>query len=332
MEGKQIKKTALLIMPNFFEYPAEITKQLNLLGYDVDFFDDRPSTNSVIKAIIRVNRNFATPFINAYFKRIYRKISITKYNVVILISGQSLSLSEKMIAKIKDCQPNAKFILYQWDSIKNFPYIVRMHKYFDKCYSFDKEDVGHYPCLQFLPLFFSNKYQSHSCNTVFDYDICFVGTAHPKKYKFVSQMSEQLKAVYSRQFIYYYFPSKLVYYYRKLKNGEFKKAKISQFHFRPLSSEEINSIFERTKCVLDSPQDGQIGLTMRVFEALGARKKLITTNSDISNYDFYREENIYIYKGQFDFSSAFFTKPYMDLANDIYNEYSLCHWLQILIS
>ena len=58
-----------------------------------------------------------------------------------------------MIAKIKDCQPNAKFILYQWDSIKNFPYIVRMHKYFDKCYSFDKEDVGHYPCLQFLPLF-----------------------------------------------------------------------------------------------------------------------------------------------------------------------------------
>lgn len=331
MKETEDNKKALLIMPNFFEYPVDICKQLNRLGYDVDFFDDRPSTNSIIKAMIRVCRFFAVPIVKSYFNKIFKKISSTQYDIVVLISGQSLSLSEKMIAKIKKSQIYARFVLYQWDSIKNFPYIVRMHKYFDKCYSFDKDDVKHYPCLQFLPLFFNDKYCDIPYSNSFDYDVCFIGTAHPKKFRLINQMSEQLKPFYERQFIYYYFPSKIVYFFRKIRNKEFKRARIEQFYFKPLAEEKIKILFARTKCILDSSQDGQSGLTMRVFEALGAKKKLITTNRDIENYDFYREENIYIYDGQFDFSSPFFTKSYVALPENIYQKYSLNSWLNVII-
>ena len=31
----------------------------------------------------------------------------------------------------------------------------------------------------------------------FQYDFCFVGTAHPKKYKFIQMMTRQLKEVYT---------------------------------------------------------------------------------------------------------------------------------------
>ena len=41
-------------MPNFFDYPKIIKKELLELGYEVDFFDDRPSTSSFIKAVIRI--------------------------------------------------------------------------------------------------------------------------------------------------------------------------------------------------------------------------------------------------------------------------------------
>ena len=40
----------LLIMPDFFDYPQVISKELEDMGYEVDFFDVRPSTNTWIKA------------------------------------------------------------------------------------------------------------------------------------------------------------------------------------------------------------------------------------------------------------------------------------------
>lgn len=333
MKTNEEQKNLLLIMPKFFDYPETIIEELNNLGYNVDFFDDRPSTNSFIKALIRVKRKLATPFIKSYFKKIFRIIKSRKYDVVLLISGQSLAFSEEMICKIREVQSQAKFILYQWDSIKNFPYIVKMHKYFDKCFSFDKNDVAEYKNLTFLPLFYSRKYEDIglSCVKINDYDFCFIGTAHPKKYKFINEMTRQLKEIYPNQFVYFYFPSRLVYFYRKIKNTELKNAKYSEFHFNPLNSDKVNEIFSTSKCVLDSAQEGQVGLTMRVFEALGAKKKIITTNEDIKNYDFYCEENIYVYNGTFDFSSKFFLEPYKSIPADIYKKYSLKRWLLELI-
>lgn len=323
----------LLITPNFFEYPKIICKELNDLGYEVDWFDDRPSTKGIIKAIIRINKNLIQNYIQKYFNEIMVTVNNRKYDFFLLISGQSLSFDESMISEIRKAQPQATFILYQWDSQKNFPYIQRMQKYFDKCYSFDKQDVATSNKLSFLPLFYSKRYEnigkckSEKCK----YDFCFIGTAHPQKYKFIKLISEQLKDIFPNQFIYFYFPSHLVYFYRKIKNREFKKAKYNEFHFEPLNGDEMDQIFINSNCVLDSSQEGQIGLTMRVFEALGAKKKLITTNSDIVNYDFYKEENIYVYNGRIDLNSPFFTKPYSDIDSTIYQKYSLKNWLVTLL-
>ena len=199
----------LLIMPKFFDYPEIIVDELNEMGYEVDFFDDRPSTNAWIKAAIRINKNLIRTYIKKYFESVMKTVRNKKYDVVFLISGQSLSFSESMINEIKLCQKDAKFVLYQWDSQTNFPYIKQVQKYFDKCYSFDRRDIEETPSLKFLPLFYSRKYEEigKRNNTNFKYDFCFVGTAHPKKYKFIKMMSEQLKSVYPNQFIYFFFPS-----------------------------------------------------------------------------------------------------------------------------
>lgn len=320
-------------MPRFFDYPDMIIEELSCMGYDVDFWDDRPSTNSFIKAIIRLNRKLATPFIRRYFNRIYKTLKVKQYDFVFLISGQSLSFSEKMFANIKKSQSHAKFILYQWDSIKNFPYITQMHKFFDKCYSFDKRDVEKYENLNFLPLFYTARYEKvgkRGCEKI-KYDFCFIGTAHPKKYKYIKNMSQQLQYAFPNQYIYFFFPSRLVYWYRKIKNPEMREAKINEFHFIPLSGDEMDEVYRQSSCVLDSAQSGQIGLTIRIFEALAAKKKIITTNEDIRNYDFYREENIYVYDGTFDFTSRFFTQDYQEIDESVYQKYSLKNWLSFML-
>lgn len=323
----------LLIMPKFFNYPQLIIEELNTMGYEVDFFDDRPSTNAWIKAAIRVNKNLIHSYITKYFDKIMTTIRSNCYDVVFLISGQSLSFSESMINELKKSQPQAKFVLYQWDSQTNFPYIKKVQKFFDKCYSFDKRDIKETPNLKFLPLFYSKEYEKMGGhpNKEFKYDFCFVGTAHPKKYKFINMMSNQLRPIYPNQFIYFFFPSPIVYVYRKIMNKEFRRAKYKEFNYTPLTGTKLNEIYESSKCVLDSAQDGQVGLTIRVFEALGAKKKLITTNEDIINYDFYCPENIYIYKGTIDLNNVFFRKEFKEPEEDVYQKYSLRNWLKEIV-
>lgn len=323
----------LLIMPKFFDYPEIIVNELNEMGYEVDFFDDRPSTNAWIKAAIRINKNLIGTYIKKYFESVMKTVRNKKYDVVFLISGQSLSFSESMINEIKLCQKDAKFVLYQWDSQTNFPYIKQVQKYFDKCYSFDRRDIEETPSLKFLPLFYSRKYEEigKRNNTNFKYDFCFVGTAHPKKYKFIKMMSEQLKSVYPNQFIYFFFPSPIVYFYRKIMNNELRKAKYNKFHYVPLKGKDMNDVYETSRCVLDSAQDGQLGLTIRVLEALGAKKKLITTNEDVINYDFYKPENIYVYEGKIDLENVFFTHEYKEISKEVYEKYSLRSWLKEIL-
>ena len=323
----------LLIMPSFFNYPDLIIDELNNMGYDVDYFDDRPSTNAWVKAAIRINKNLIKTYIKKYFDHVMETVSSKKYDVVFLISGQSLSFSENMIRKIKQCQKQARFVLYQWDSQVNFPYIKTVQKYFYKCYSFDKRDVAENKILNFLPLFYSRTYENIGArnNKKFEYDFCFVGTAHPKKYKFIKMMSEQLKSVYPKQFIYFFFPSPIVFFYRKIRNKELRKAKYKEFHYVPLKGKKMDDIYEKSRCVLDSAQDGQLGLTIRVIEALGAKKKLITTNEDIVNYDFYCPENIYLYNGKIDLQNIFFNSEYINPDEKIYKKYSLHNWLKEII-
>lgn len=326
-----MNKKILLIMPNFFDYPQAISEELEKMGYEVDCFDDRPSTSGFVKAIIRVNKNFIGHYIANYFEKIMKVVRSKKYDVVFLISGQSLSFSEKMIQQIKDEQPQAQYVLYQWDSLKNFPYIKKIEPMFDRCYSFDRNDVQQNSNLKFLPLFYTGRYENIGSQNKsdFKYDFCFVGTAHPKKYKFIKMMSEQLQSVYPNQFIYYFFPSRIVYFYRKIMNPELRKAHYKEFHFDALSGSKMDEIYSDSRCVLDSAQAGQLGLTIRVLEALGAKKKLITTNEDVVNYDFYCKENIYVYNGRdFDFESPFFTQPYKEVKSDIYEKYSLRNWLK----
>lgn len=324
----------LLIMPKFFNYPEMISEELERMGDEVDFFDDRPSTNSFVKAIIRINKNYINGYIQRYFHQILDRTKDKKYDAVLLISGQSLSFSKEMVQQLLQSQPQAKHILYQWDSEKNFPYIKEFHDCFDKCYTFDRDDARADQTLEFLPLFYARIYAEAARKEqqkAYTYDVCFIGTAHPKKYKYVKDISAKLKEVYPRQFIYLFLPSRLVYIYRKAKSPVFKKAKYGEFEYTPLPNEKILEIMHASRCMIDSPQDNQTGLTMRVIEALGAKEKIITTNTDVVNYDFYDPHNIYVYTGDFDFNNVFFHSEYQDVEDSIYTKYSLHSWLKTVL-
>ena len=131
-------------------------------------------------------------------------------------------------------------------------------------------------------------------------------------------MAEALKDVMPQQFIYHYLPSRLKYIYHKLLNREYRNIRLKDLHMQRLSHEETSKICRSSRCVLDAPASGQ--------------RKLITTNEDAVNYDFYRPENILIFRGSIDPDDPFFASPYIELPQDIYEKYSIRNWLATILN
>lgn len=107
------------------------------------------------------------------------------------------------------------------------------------------------------------------------------------------------------------------------------KKQSQNLYIKPLCYNNVQELHFNTKIILDLPHPLQNGLTMRTIEAIGANKKLITTNQDIKNYDFYDEDNICILdKENIDIKSDFFEKQYKRISDDIKNKYSLDSWIE----
>ena len=94
-----------------------------------------------------------------------------------------------------------------------------------------------------------------------------------------------------------------------------------------LSSDDIANVIKKTRTIIDIQHPKQSGLTMRTLEIVGMKKKIITTNSDIVNYDFYNENNIAIIDRKSPLiDKNFINSPYVELDLAIYEYYSIKKW------
>ena len=95
-----------------------------------------------------------------------------------------------------------------------------------------------------------------------------------------------------------------------------------------ISYTEYLKRLSRTRCVIDISQKGQYGLTRRPLEALFYGKKLITNNEKICEYDFYHQENIFIYgKDPTDKLNDFMVAPMKEVPANIKDKYDINQWI-----
>lgn len=329
-----MKQKILLIAPIFFGYYKEIIKELELMRYEVDYICDAPSNSSFSKALGRLDKRLIKGATKRYFnQKVLPILKQKNFDEIFIIGGMTFSFSPGMIEEIKKLNPEARFTMYQWDSEKNLPYSTGIHPFIDQLYTFDLNDCEQDKKYQFLPLFYTRTYESigKKEQVSYKYDCSYVGTAHPQKYERINMMAPELRGVLPKQFIYHYMPSKFKFIYHKLFSPEYKDAKLSDFQLNKLQANEMMDIFENSRCILDAPQAGQSGLTIRTLECLGAKRKLITTNKDIKKYDFYNENNIFVFTDTIDVNSKFFNSPFVDIDESIYMKYSLREWLRTIL-
>ncbi|HFU3800791.1 TPA: capsular biosynthesis protein CpsH [Streptococcus suis] len=319
------KKILFVALPG---YSNGMKKKMEDMGAEVVYINDKPKDTFLGKALGRLGFGFYQQIINKYYEAELSKIRHQSFDYILVIRGEYTP--KESLERMRLYFPNSKIILYMWDSLINNKFIREKWEYYDKVYTFDRIDYLNFKeTISFLPLFYYEDFLPKSTKTTdYKYDLAFIGTGHEDRIQIVKSLIQQLNNYQRKSFSYFFIPHKLVYYINKFRNPSFKNVKIKDVEFEQLPFETLYEIYSQAKCVVDIESSRQNGLTMRTIEMIGLEKKLITTNKDIINYDFFNSNNIMILDRKNPIIDLeFLDKPYIPLDEKIRNKYSLHDWI-----
>ena len=309
-------------------YGTGISEALEKSGARVFVYDERPSASSFVKIVLRAAKRIAEPYLFLYFNRIINQNKGINFNYIVFVRGEGVTA--RIMQKLRVEYPQTFFILYLWDSIK-YNNTCSLFPYFDRILSFDPEDVRKHTELIFRPLFFLPQYRTIAEKTPGLIDVLFIGTVHSDRFRFLLRLESYIKSNGLSTFFYLFFPGKLLFWQKKLSDPTFRKYRASNFRYKMITADEASGYMEKSRASLDVEGPGQTGLTMRTIEVLGAKRKLITTNRTIKDYDFYDERNILIVdRNCQEIDLNFIKTPFVEIDPEIYERYSIEAWIDEL--
>lgn len=315
----------LLISPDFFGYPQEIVKALQVRGRSALWCNDRPATDTKTKTLVRLSPKLVERKSAEYFERIFRQAADHDIRDVVVIKGEALSID--MIQRMRTLLPKARHTLYFWDSYRNMPKgSADKVDLFDRAFSFDLDDVAVDSRLTYRPLFYIEQYADVS-DTVQDIDLLFIGTAHSDRVKVLQRISAAMPIGYELQNILFA-RSPLLHRIQNVVNASYRQTPEKDFIFKPIPKAEVQTLISRSKAVLDIERNVQTGFTMRTIEMLGSARKLITTNPSIVRADFYHPQNQYLIdRDNPVIDPAFLQTPWYPVEQELLDRYSLSGWV-----
>lgn len=315
----------LLIAPQFFGYEHEIAAGLNRSGYEVDLLPDRPFTNPLMKAVMRFRPELGGHrSCDQFFSRRLEELGRSNYSTILVIQGEGVTSNTLM--KIRKAYPRARLVFYTWDSLENKPFSRKNLSMYDHCSTFDPVDAKKYG-MYFRPLFYTDGFD-RPADTAYAYDLSFIGTVHSDRYRIVHALLKQLPTD-TRTFVYLYLQAPWMYDLRNIFTNTVDGAKRDEFRFEPLSKDVVQATFFRSRAVLDIEHVNQRGATMRTMEALGSKRKMVTTNVTLRDYDFYNPLNIQIIDRKAPrMDLEFLRSPYQALPEEIRQKYSIRQWIR----
>lgn len=319
----------LLMAPTFFGYRDRVRDELSHLGHDVECVADRPSESVSFKSLAKISYRLIDRQIAKYAMSLREKVAAGDYDLLLFMGGMSFCFTRDQFSSIKSAS-NARFVAYLWDAFNNCERFGASRDLFDDIYSFEPSDCERYG-LRFRPLFFSGAYDGLPLvpEGGFTYDACFIGSVHqPSKFEAISSICDNLESRGLRVFRFFFMPSKSAAALRRLTNPAYRGV---EFSFESLPAEKVAEIYTHSKAIIDSPQAGQRGLTMRTLETIGAHRKLITANPDAVFYDFASKGDVAVWRGEGSIPPDFFETPYRVLPDEVYRGYSIETFVRTLL-
>lgn len=315
-------KRILFIGLDYHGYTTAIARELEQSYGKVDYYSIQPR-DFKFKAIRRISPKRWQGMLDSHHAKIINSLNNKRYDLVIFI--QAHQISNDNLRKLKQSQSTAKFVLYNWDSIKTHDYTDKTWA-FDRILTFDPDDAENLG-VQYLPLFCLPEFYQLDRASVKKSDIYFVGNIgsmrrfcaleHFASYCMNSGISFRSYQVASP------------YIYLKVLLSLHNPSPLRLSSVTPL---EIADIMRSTTAVFDFANHIQSGLTMRTIENLCAGLKIITSNRRVMDEPFYSPDRILVYD-DLDFSGVkeFLSKPLVS-PGERFKHYHLPSFVQRLVS
>jgi hypothetical protein len=323
-----VNKKVLFIGIGFYDYEYSIISEFNKLNYDVDYFCEVPQNTIKFRYYSRLKNEKKITEINKFHNLKIIQESGSNYDLVFIIKCENITLDTLNFLRKKN--PKANFVLYLWDSIQRIKNVESKFIAFDKVYSFDRLDCLNNSKLLFNPLFYREEYRKNNKEDEYIYDVYHLGWYHSDRLHIIKNF-----AVYCNnnnlKYKFLLFTGFFSFLIQFIIGGELRTS-LKYLIFKPLSSLTNRRNILCSKVILDIAHPDQSGLTMRTIELIGMQKKIITTNKDIINYDFYHPDNIFIMDRESTFIDRnFIDSDYVPLSFDLINRYSINQWLKRML-
>jgi len=325
----------LLISPKTYNYHQVLFKACDQAGINYVWFDERPHSSALCKIFSRkLNKLSRWLSIEHYLSRLQTlRSSGFLPSHILVIKGESIHPS--VVAYMRSAFPEAKFILYFWDSTNNLPGYKKLSSLFDLVASFDSADCK-LNGWSYYPLFCGNSVKPRNSCTPSEekylYDWSFVGVIHSDRLLILDKLIQNLPANNSF-YAYVYFPSLLHSLYCLIFSPlQFVRLR-PYFYSHPLRPCQLSAVYGQSRCVLDIHHPGQTGLTMRTIESVVSGVKLATTNACILKDLFYDNTRICIINRRNPtISLEFLGVNFKPLPESVSNSFRPVSWLQGLLN
>jgi len=315
-------KITLISLDNW-GFNQHIAAALEKQGHKVSHINFNNFKYKYPNFLCRMHNFVLKNFLNKNLKNSYYGEEILKtlkendelQDVILTIKGDFID--PKCLLEFK--KHTKKSIAFFNDSVGHYPKTAHALKGFDEVYSFEKEDCKKYN-LKFKTNFIYNFVGEAEIKKDFENQI-FNISSRDERTKGILKIAQALK----KENIVY----KIIVLDRK---NRIKDNELVTVVRKPIPLEKVNEYINISQIALDVQRKNQAGLTFRVFESLGSQKKLITTNADVKNYDFYNPNNILVIDiNNPVFPKSFFETPYQPIPKDILNQYLVENWVKTFV-
>lgn len=226
-----------------------------------------------------VNRYFKNPFKQFVYPRLFPCTFPENKPLCFIFFGCRYSLIESSyIQYLKSVFPDCRVVLYLQDIVASNSLfnIGRYREIFDMIISYDKEDSRKYHLLYF-PTPYSN-YQFSITDSEEKYDLYFCGKGKNRLGKILSVFQQAKNAGLKCKF----FITEV--------NKRDQQYVDDIVYNTQISYLENLRYLQNCKCIVEVMQDGAVGYSPRMWEAIMYDKHLLTNNSSVSQYQLYSDK------------------------------------------
>lgn len=217
---------------------------------------------------------------------------------------------------------SGKMIDYQLDGLSVSSKILDYKSLFDQIYVFDEQDLIDYPGYGLKAT--TNCYFENHCLVEKDIDFSYIGVDTGNRFKTLEKLYTDLRRINPQYNISF-----------NLKQNEFapKQSDLLNILSSSFSYEQCLNLSNHSKILVDLKRKEHDGLSLRFFEAMTYKNKIITNNSSAKNYDFYHPDNVFVT----DFDNLeglkeFITKPFYELPHHLKEKYNFKNWIKALFN